>query len=549
EAVKCFEAILAIDGANAPAIKYLQESYEKRRDWEKLIGLNKRQAGLMDPGPARADRFLEIAKIATERVKKPEVCIELWDEVLKDDPENNEALNALSGLHERAKDWDKLAVVLQKQVEVTADFKAKEALLGKLGALYGERLNNDDAAIDAWQQLLTLNPGERKAQEALKKLYLKVARWDDLEPFYAEGGKWDEFIRVLEGQKAKETDDKNKISLLMKTARLWLEQKQKADRATKAYEEVWTIDASYLPAAEALIPLYTQANNAKGLATAIEVKLSHDQDAITRLDLYREVAALYETKLKEPQKAFERFLAAFEIAPGDPQCIEDVERVARTTGSWEALIASYTKMIGEADAESDRDLGIALRLRLGSVLVDEVKRIDDALAQFRAVYDTDSENAEAIEALERLYRTTSRFNELLEIQKRKLQLAEDTEAKKTIRYAIAELFVNELQDRASAIATYNEVLEDDPADAPALEALDTLYRLQEQWEQYVDVLKRRIELNLGDAVTVDLKYRLGSTLEKHLQDPHGALENYREILALDPTHDGARLAIETLLEN
>ncbi len=549
EAVKCFEAILAIDGANVSAIKYLQESYEKRRDWEKLIGLNKRQASLMDPGAARADRFLEIAKLATERVKKPEVCIELWDEVLNDDPENAEALNALSGLHERAKDWDKLAVVLQKQVEVTSDFKAKEALLGKLGALYGERLNNDDAAIDAWQQLLTLNPGERKAQEALKKLYLKVARWDDLEPFYADGGKWDEFIRVLEGQKAKETDDKNKISLLMKTARLWLDQKQKADRAMKAYEEVWTIDASYLPAAEALIPLYTQANNAKGLATAIEVKLSHDQDALTRLDLYREVAALYETKLKEPQKAFERFLSAFEIAPSDTQCIDDVERVARATGSWEGLIASYTRMIAEADAESDRDLGIALRLRLGRVLVDEVKRIDDALAQFRAVYDTDSENGEAITALERLYRSTSRFNELLEIQKRKLDLADDTEAKKTIRYAIAELFVNELNDRASAITTYNEVLEDDPADAPALEALDTLYRLQEQWEQYVDVLKRRIELNLGDEVTVDLKYRLGSTLEKHLSDPHGALENYREILALDPAHEGARLALEKLLEN
>ncbi|MBK9265561.1 MAG: tetratricopeptide repeat protein [Polyangiaceae bacterium] len=549
EAVKCFEAILAIDGANAPAIKYLQESYEKRRDWEKLIGLNKRQASLMPPGSARADRFLEIAKLATERVKKPEVCIELWDEVLRDDPENVEALNALSGLYERAKDWDKLAAILQTQVEVTADFKAKETLLGKLGALYGERINNDDAAIEAWQQLLTLNPSERKAQEALKKLYLKVARWDDLEPFYAEGGKWDEFIRVLEGQKAKESDDKNKISLLMKTARLWLEQKQKADRAMKAYEEVWTIDASYLPAAEALIPLYTQSNNAKGLATAIEVKLSHDQDPLTRLDLYREVAALYETKLKEPQKAFERFLSAFEIAPGDTQCIDDVERVARATGSWEALIASYRKMIEEADAESDRDLGIALRLRLGSVLVDEVNRIDDALAQFRAVYDTDSENAEAISALERLYRSTSRFNELLEIQKRKLELADDTEAKKTIRYAIAELFVNELSDRGSAIATYNEVLEDDPADAPALEALDTLYRLQEQWEQYVDVLKRRIELNLGDAVTVDLKYRLGSTLEKHLQDPHGALENYREILALDPTHEGARLSLEALLEN
>ena len=548
EAVKCFEAILAIDGENTQAIEYLQQSYEKRRDWEKLIGLNRRKAQMMPSGPARAEKFLEIAKLATERVKKPEVCVELWDEVLADDPENAEALNALSGLHERAKDWDKLGVVLQKQVEITADFKAKEALLGKLGALYGERINNDDAAIEAWEQLLTLNPNERKAQEALKKLYLKVARWEDLQRFYEEQGKWDEFIRVLESQEAKETEDKNKISLLMKTAQLWLDQKGKPDRAMKAYEKVWTIDAGYLPAAEALIPLYTQANNAKGLAVAIEVKLANDQDADTKLALFREVAGLYEAKLKEPQKAFERFLSAFELAPGDEQCIEDVERVAGTTGSWDSLIASYGKTIGRADEDADRDLGIALRLRLGRVLVDEVKRVDDALAQFRAVYDTDSENGAAISALERLYRDTGRFTELLEIYKRKLELAQDTEETKNIRYAIAQLYVNEIKEPASAITTYNEVLQDDPADAPALEALDTLYREGEQWESYVDVLRRRIELNLGDAVTVDLKYRLGSTLEK-LGDAHGALENYREILVLDPSNDGARIALEKLLEN
>src|SRR5262245_9280508 len=263
----------------------------------------KREASVMPEGSARGAKFLEIAKLATERVKKPEVCIDLWNEVIANDPENNEALNALAGLHERAKDFPALASVLQKQVDITFDVKAKEVLLGKLGALYGERLNNDAAAVEAWRQLLAINPQDRKAQEALKKKYLTLGRWDDLEVFYAESGKWDEFIRVLESQEAKETDDKVKISLLMKIAELWMAQKGKPDRASRAYEKVLSLDAKHLAAAEALIPLYEQAGNPKGLATVIEVKLAHDQDEGTKLELFRQVAGLYETKLKDPQRA------------------------------------------------------------------------------------------------------------------------------------------------------------------------------------------------------------------------------------------------------
>ncbi|MFO0591911.1 MAG: hypothetical protein U0441_30470, partial [Polyangiaceae bacterium] len=434
EAVKCYEAVLNLDSENATAIDFLRQSYEKRRDWEKLIGLMKREASAMPEGGARAAKFLEIAKLATERVKKPELCIDLWNEVVANDPENAEALNALAGLHERQKEWDALAEVLRKQAEITFDPKAKEVVLGKLGTLYGERLNNDEAAVEAWQQLLALNPQDRKAQEALKKKYLTLGRWDDLEVFYAESGKWDEFIRVLEAQEAKETDDKAKIGLLLKTADLWLNQKQKADRAARAYEKVLSIDAMHLAAAEALIPLYQQANNPKGLAGAIEVKLHHEEEPEKRLELLREVAGLYETRLKEPAKAFERYLSAFEIAPGDEQCIQDVERAARVTGEWDKLVASYKATIQRADEQGDHALGIDLRLRLGRVLVDEVKRVDDALVEFRAVYDIDGENAQAIAALERLYRETGRYAELLGIYEKQRDLASDPVEKKQILY-------------------------------------------------------------------------------------------------------------------
>src|SRR5205814_4057025 len=105
EALKAYEAVLEIDPENARAIEFLRQMYEKRRDWEKLLGLQRRSAERLAPGPERAARLLEIARLATERVKKPDVCIELWQEVLASDPENGEALGNLAGLYERAKDF------------------------------------------------------------------------------------------------------------------------------------------------------------------------------------------------------------------------------------------------------------------------------------------------------------------------------------------------------------------------------------------------------------------------------------------------------------
>jgi tetratricopeptide (TPR) repeat protein len=482
-------------------------------------------------------------------VKKPEVCIELWQEVLSSDPSNAEALSALALLYERAKDFGALTAVLEKQAEITFDAPAKIQILTKLGTMYGDRLNNDEGAVAAWRTLLTLDPNDRKAQEALKKKYLALGRWDDLEVFYAESGKWDEFIRVLEQQEAKETKPEAKIGLLFKIAQLWADKKQKSDRAAKSYEKILEIEPGNLAAAEALIPIYSAANNSKALANAIEVKLTHEQDRATKLGLYRDVAALYEGKVKDPQKAFERYLAAFELAPSDDRTSVDVERAAKATSSWDKLIESYRGAIATADSDRDRALGVALRIKLGRVLVDEVKDVAGALEAYRAVYDVEDDNPEALAALERLYRQTSRFSELLDIYGKRRDLIADPAEKKAINYEIAKLYESEIKDVDRAIETYLAILEDEPQDARSLAALDVLYAGLQRWEPFVDVLRRRIELDVGEGELIELKFRLGQTLEQHLADAAGALENYREILFLNAQHEGARLALEAQIAN
>jgi tetratricopeptide (TPR) repeat protein len=544
EAARAFEKVLEIDPSQDKAITYLKEAYEKRRDWEKLIALLVREAQTLPEGAERAHKFKAVALLATDKVKKPEVCIDLWAVVLANDAEDVDALNALAGLYERAREYEKLADVLSKLAEISYDTAQKIELLNRLGQVAGDRLKDDERAVEAYRTLLTLQPDDRRAQEQLKKRYVTLGRWDDLEVFYAESGKWDEFIRVLESNESRATDDAQRIGMLMKIAELWLTQKGKLDRAARAYEKVLSFDAANLAAAERLIPIYQNANNPKGLSQAIEVKLGHVDEGEERLRLLRDVAALYETRLNDKPKAFERYLEAFALAPGDLQSQGDVERAARASGGWDAVIEAYRAAIAQTSG-SEQD---ELRLRLGRVLVEEAGRVDDALIEYRAVYENNPDNETALSALEGLYRRTARWRDLLEVFTKKRDLAHDAVERKRILGEIAKIHETELGDLASAIETHQAVLDDDPADETSLAALDGLYMRAKEWDRYVEVLRKRIDLSGDDRLLIDLKFRLASALHDHLDDAAGALENYREILFLDADHEGARLALEAMLK-
>ncbi len=548
EAVRVYEKIIEVDPSDANANQYLRDMYEKRRDWEKLIALSVAQANRLDVGAERTAAYKSIAELATERVKKPDVCVDLWKVVLENDPADIDALSALAQMYERAREYEKLADVLESLVEVTYDEQQKLTLLTKLGQIVGDRLKDDARAVEAYGMILTLNPDDRRAQEQLKRRYVALGRWDDLEVFYAQTEKWDEFIRVLESNESRAESTEQRIGMLMKVAELWMTQKGKPDRAARAYEKVLGLDADNLDAAERLIPIYSNANNPKGLSVALEVKLKHSQEPAERLELLREAANLYEARLHDKGMAFERYLEAFRIAPSDPQSREDAERATRLVGHWEDLISAYRAAIADAEQTSDTPTASDLRLNLGRVLVEEAGRVDEALSEYRVVHELDPSNPVALEALEKLYRATERWSDLLEVFNQKLTLVLDPEEKKAVLYEIAALQVRQLNQPEEAIATYRAVLEDDPADVQALSALDALYQQTGSWEEYADVLRRRIELDAEPSILIDLKSRLAEVLHSRLGDSGAALENYREILFMDPDHQGAREALEGLLE-
>ncbi|MCB9599498.1 MAG: tetratricopeptide repeat protein [Sandaracinus sp.] len=543
EAIKCFEQVLELAPQDLEAMERLKEMYEKRRDWESLIGIMRREAEMLDPAD-RALRYVEMADLATQRIRKPEACIELWEKVREYEPQHPQALEALSQLYERAREWEPLAKVLEAIVEGDPDPKN----LQKLGMIYADKLNDDEATVRTFKKLLVIDPDDRRAQEQLKRRYAALKAWDELEEFYADSEKWDELIRVLErAADEKEATDEEKIDLLFRSARLWIDKKDQAARAARAYEKVLEIDAANLKAAEALSPIYEEANDARKLAPVYEVRLQHDMEPEARVALLRETGILYEERLRQPETALEKYLDAFATMPSQEIVREDVERLAAATNGWDKVIEAYGKAIEAAPTEDD---AIELRISFGGVL-QKVERIDEAIAQYRAVYDVRGDHAEAIAALATLYAQTNRHEQLLEIFDTRMQLEEDVEARRQIAYQRAALIEGQLEDADRAIEAYAAILAEYGEDeADAFRSLDRLYEQQGRWRDFADTLERRIELGPESMEELAaLKFRLGRALELHLEEKERAVDLYREVLTLLPEHDGARIALEGLLDD
>jgi tetratricopeptide (TPR) repeat protein len=547
EAIKCYRRVLDFDAHNREAIERLKDMYEKRRDWERLVEVMRSEADLLDAS-AQPARRLELARLATERLRKPAICIDLWQDVLGVDAGNAEAITALAALYERAREWAPLASVLEQKSAFVTDKAEMVALLQKLGTIYADQLNDDQGAIDAFRRLLEVEPEDRRAQEQLKKRYVTAHAWDELESFYAATGKYDELIRTFErAADAKDSELEERTTLLFRVARLWQTQLNAPDRAARAYEKVLTLSPFNLEAAEALTPIYEQAGDAKKLAGVYEVRLAHTEEPDERVLLLREAGLLYEEKLRNPQQAFDKFLEAFSADPSQEVLREDLERLAGKTKDWERLFAAYAKAIDDATHADDAN---NLRLYYGRVL-NEAGRAEDAIAQFRDVWNDRPDDATAMQALDALYRHTQNYAELLRVVERRAELEQDPATRRQLAYDIAQLYRERLGDADRAIEAYRNIpLEFGEGESEAYRALEQLYEQEGRWQDLADTLEHRIDLGpSSDEELAALKFRLAEALGKHLDDKARALDLYCEVLTIMSEHDGALTALEGMLSD
>src|SRR5262249_12690604 len=129
----------------------------------------KKPAPTLSQDSAREIR-LRLARLLRGPIGDAERALEVFQEILKDDPEHQEALEAAIELYEATGRYAELADAFVKRGDPELDLVKRKALLGRAAAIFQQRLNEPKKALSAWQKVVLADEADVEALSAQEAL-------------------------------------------------------------------------------------------------------------------------------------------------------------------------------------------------------------------------------------------------------------------------------------------------------------------------------------------------------------------------------------------
>src|SRR5262249_32833866 len=160
---------------------------------------------------------------------------------------------------------------------------------------------------------------------------------------------------------------------------------------------------------------------------------------------------------------------------------------------------------------------------------------DEAANGYARVLSIDPADAEALAAMDALYRRTERWTDLIGVFRRRIELSNDPTERERLYAQMAEVYEEKLGKPHDAIAAYREALGLDDRSHVALTALDGLFTRQEMWEELAENLDAQLRLATDEQEQIRLMLRLAALRESKMNLVDLAIEGYRQVLDREPT--------------
>lgn len=549
EALKIYERILELAPDRRDVVEKLKDLYERRRDFESLIRLRRVEAEQTTDLDERVKVFAELAKTASDSLRKPPLAIELWEKVLEIDPVHMEGLRELDGLYEREKDYDQQCGVLSRLIDLSHDEDEQVTLLEKLAGIQGSRLNDASSALESWRRILDVRENHDRAKRELRSRYLAEERFEDLEVFMRRFATVEELGRTLESKISGIEDEEKKLWLLFKVAEIWRDETNQPQKAVRHLETVLGVDPRNLRAATELIELNRQLGDWRKLPAVYEVAIAETADPGERTRLMLQAAQVYEVNLANLERAFFWYLQAFKENLLDDSLRAQAERLAGPSDNWDIFVIVLE---GAARQIPDENRQVATWLRVGQIYSEELNEGDAAQAAFQEALTLDPENRLAVNALDDLYRKMERWPELVTVLERRLSIERRAKERQILRFDIAQILYHSLNRADDAISVYEDILAEDPQEVRAFAALGDLLLAEEKFAALKELLERQINVFTAlerphPAILADLHCRV-ATLSCVLEGATAsATESCAMALEYDPQHAEAISLLESLL--
>ncbi|HYX92157.1 MAG TPA: tetratricopeptide repeat protein, partial [Myxococcaceae bacterium] len=530
EASKTRRAAFALDKRDPLLLSAEIRSAEREGRHEELLAALAAEAELL--GEHGAPSYLRIAKVY-ERLGRREDALAALLAARRVSPNEPLILSELAQIYEAQGRYEDLADVLLSWANCISDESELVALNLRLAALYEENLKRDDAAAERYRAILALVPGHRGALAGLGKLYHRLQEWEQL-------------VAVFDAEFASLEEPREQAARMFKSAEILDAYLGRQEEAIQRYSRCLHLQPGYLPAHKALTRLYSELDRWSDLAALYEQDLLQTQDREETVAILQKMAALYEDRLQDIERASECLKRVLELEPENVPTIRNLARLYQRSRRWQELIT-----LSQIEASLVRDTREVLSLHHKSAEIVEHELGDRAAAvsYWERLLSISPTYLPALQALGRLYAQDARWEDLIRMYRAEGEISPSPEQAAALIFKVGELQETKLSDVNAAVGSYQEVLTLAPAYLPALRALARIYRARGAWESLIEVLRSQAATRNDPAERANALFQAAAIWDDRLERPDLAIETYQEVLRLDPSHEAALRALERLYAN
>ncbi|MFN3202425.1 MAG: hypothetical protein ACE366_28760 [Bradymonadia bacterium] len=489
-------------------------------------------------------------------LNEPAQAVAHYERVRELSGDSPEVLGALAGLYQGLGASEELLGIYTAQLDAAeGDATAQVEILTAIGGLH-ENVREDAAAAQAaYTGILALEPSHLDAIQGLQRLS-------------AVAGEQEALVGYLEQELALTEAAPRRAELLMRLGGL-CEETGHGDHAIGRYGEVLAIEGTHAGAIEALAahlngplsadaaevlePHLRAAGDAFGLHRVLSLLVDAEGEGSfeeKRRARLAELAALRRDALADHDGAFEAYARLLNFDPSDEEVRGELEAIAAAHRLWAQLVEVYQTFAVAGDQVTlSGEQAPAYSRRVALLQEERLSDVQGARLTLETLAGAEGDTLEVLEILDRLNTRLEDWRGLVGVCERKVACLEG-EAQIPVLFRVADLWEEVLEDPEAAVVALRRILDIDPRQGRALNALERIFRNTGRHADLAGLLRRRLEITDAAEETqarVELLYQLAQVLEHQLGDLEGALVCYGEVFTLDTEHRPSLEAVEHML--
>lgn len=454
----------------------------------------------------------------------------LYRDVLKADPANADAIGYLQNFLRQGRRYGDLRdILLRASKSDDADQESKINWLREVAGLCENQLRDFETAIQAWQELIALDPGEQQGREQLRRLLERANRWDEL-------------AALIEQQAEQETDVEARIGLEKQLAKLHETRRKDPARAGEAWARIAALTPEDETAITTAVKLFEKGERFDLAAHVISENVGSVGDDASRAALYKRLGEL-------------RRLSG-EIVPAADAFAEAAKITSEPSG-WEAAEQAYVQAEawGQAAMAVNERAALAQspkqKAQLHATEADYLIKADDlagAIARLDQAVEADPTDDDVAAALERHLIGSDRTGDVAGLLLRRAERHPDKNTRMALRKRAATIQRETLGEPGAARESLELVLKDGD-DAEALSRLADDAEERAEFTEAVEYLARLGRASADNAQRAAVSLRQARLLADGAKDVDLAIEQYERVLSeFDPENQEALAAIADLEE-